>query len=137
MYRVDGAQSDKPEGKTLQTLKIRSEFPNTQISKWFKISFDDEWIRLDVSPPNRQSWSQAFRWSDIERICFEAEAFLVSDGLYIFTQQHPESFHVPIEGNGGQAFWDEIIRRGLFNAEMAIEIATAPEGVRCWPPVEQ
>jgi membrane protease YdiL (CAAX protease family) len=137
LYVAGSTRSNKPRGKTLQALKIRSEFPNTQISAWFKIAFDEEWIRLHVSPPDRPSWSQTFRWADIERVCFEAEAFLVSDGLYIFTRQHPESYHIPIDGSGGRAFWNEIIRRGLFDAEMALEVATAAEGVRCWPPVEQ
>ncbi len=129
--------SNKPAGKTLQDLKVRRDFPDTQISSWFKIAFDQEWIRLDVNPPRRPSWSHAFRWDEVERVCFEAEAFLVSDGLYVFTQGHPKSYHIPIDGSGGLAFWNEIVRRGLFDAELAIKVAAAAEGVRCWPPVEE
>jgi hypothetical protein len=38
-----------------------------------------------------------------------------------------------MEAEGGQALLDEIIRRKLFPAELAIRAATTPEGLFCWP----
>jgi hypothetical protein len=38
-----------------------------------------------------------------------------------------------MDAEGGQALLDEIIRRKLFPAELAIRAATATEGLFCWP----
>jgi hypothetical protein len=37
------------------------------------------------------------------------------------------------EGWKDQFQWGEIIRRDLFDAELAIKIASATEGLYCWP----
>jgi hypothetical protein len=57
----------------------------------------------------------------------------MSDGIYVFTTLRPESFVIPAEASGGAALWNEIVRRGLFDAELAIEAASASEGLFCWP----
>ncbi len=35
--------------------------------------------------------------------------------------------------DGGGDLWGEIINRGLFDAELAIKLATGLEGLHCWP----
>jgi hypothetical protein len=40
-------------------------------------------------------------------------------------------------GAGGPELLDELIRRGLFDAKVAIEAASATEGLFCWPPLDQ
>ncbi len=59
-----------------------------------------------------------------------------SDGIYIFTQSRAEAFVIPTEAHGGQEFWAEILRRGLFDAELAIRAATSVAGDFWWPPVD-
>jgi hypothetical protein len=103
------------------------------ISDWFTVEFDEEVVRLSADAPGRRPWCQQFRWSDIERICFKAEGFDVSDGIYVFTRLRPESFVVPTEAAGGADFWAEVIHRGLFDAELAIQAAASPGGTFWWP----
>ncbi len=76
------------------------------------------------------------RWANVERVCFKAEYFAVSDGIYIFTDQRPESYAIPIQARGGQELWNEIVRCGLFDAALAIKALTSTEGLFCWPPQE-
>lgn len=104
------------------------------VSEWFAVEFDSEVVRVAAEPPGRKPWSQQFRWSDIERICFKAEGLTTSDGIYVFTRLRPESFAIPIEARGGQEFWAEVIDRGLFDPELAIQAASSTGGTFCWPP---
>jgi hypothetical protein len=104
------------------------------VDDWFRITFDHEYVRLDVAPPGREPWKERFAWASIVRVCFKAEGLEASDGVYVFISSRPESYAIPAEADGGAEFWTEIIRRGLFDAELAIEAATASEGLFCWPP---
>jgi hypothetical protein len=107
--------------------------PLPQLDQWYKVTWDDAAVRLDAAPPGRAPWKASFAWSSVTRVCFKAEGPLASDGIYIFTSARPESFPIPMEASGGAALWDEILRRGLFDAELAIKAAAAPEGLFCWP----
>ncbi len=107
------------------------------LDKWFAVEFDEEAVRIDASPPGRKAWHQEFRWNDIERVCFKAEDLGMSDGIYVFTKTRPESYVIPTEANGGAQFWGEILAKGLFDAELAVEAASATEGLFCWPPMDQ
>ena len=111
--------------------------PATQtknVDEWFRVTFDDEYVRLDVAPPGRDPWKAHFAWAGIVRVCFKAEGLEASDGVYVFTSDRPESYAIPVEAAGGADFWTEVIRRGLFDAHLAIEAASASEGLFCWPP---
>ena len=106
------------------------------IATWYTVEFDAGQVSLIASPPGQQPWTQTFRWDEVERVCFEAGDFVASDALYLFTRLRPESYVIPIEAAGGQEFWFEIIERGFFDAELAIQVASAAEGIFCWPPVD-
>ncbi len=56
------------------------------------------------------------------------------DEIYIFTSERPESHVIPTEANGGLQAWDEIIRRGQFDAKRVIKMATISGKLVCWPP---
>ena len=101
---------------------------------WFVVMTDDSSVRLSVSPPGRSAWQAVIPWDSVTRVCFEAADFLVSDDLYIFTSLRPESWLIPVEADGGQELLRELIRRGLFDASLAITAAQAHEGIFCWPP---
>lgn len=107
-----------------------------ELAEWFHVEWDEREVRLDVRPPGRQAWRASFPWVSVRRVCFQGEGLEASDGVYLFTSLRPESFVVPIEADGGAAFWDEVIRRGLFDARLAIEAASSPTGLFCWPPPE-
>ena len=101
---------------------------------WFAVTFDDETVHLRADPPGREPWSQSFTWDSVTRVCFKAEDFLASDGIYVFTTQRSESYATPTEARGGADLWSEILRRKLFDADLAIRAACSTGGVFCWPP---
>jgi len=104
-----------------------------EISAWYRITYDADAIVLDVRPPGGEAWMRCIRWETIIRVCFETGDFPEPDSIYIFTTERPESYVLPTEADGGAALWAEIIRRGLFDAELAISVMTAEPGIYCHP----
>ncbi len=100
---------------------------------WYHVRFDEHGVFRKAEPPGAKSWNDQFEWSDVIRVCFEATDFLQSDNLYIFIRQRPESYVIPMEAEGSAELFDELIRRKLFDAELAIRAASAVEGLYCWP----
>ena len=107
---------------------------NRPLDEWYFVTFDDEKVSIRAEPPGKEAWSAEFTWRSIERVCFKAEELYVSDGIYVFTSARPESYAIPIEANGGGELWGEILRRKLFDAELALEAVGSTAGVFCWPP---
>lgn len=103
-------------------------------SEWFSVRFDDSAITLRVDPPGSDAWQATIAWDRIIRVCFQSGELFECDVIYIFTDERPESYAVPIEADGGQALWFEILNRNLFDAETAIEAATATNELFCCPP---
>jgi hypothetical protein len=112
---------------------FRAREESKKLENWFSVTWDDEYIYRNVSPPGKEAWNDEFRWADIERICFEATDYMYSDDIYIFTTERPESYVIPTESDGGSELWDLVIDKKLFDAELAIKAATSPEGMFCWP----
>jgi hypothetical protein len=108
----------------------------TPISEWFFVTFDDKAVQMRAGPPGEKPWSQEFAWDTVTRICFEANDVYMSDGIYVFTTQRPGSYVIPTEAQGGAELWGEILRRKLFDAELAIKAACSTGGLYCWPPRE-
>jgi len=117
--------------------RFRARLKPGPLSEWFHVGFDDQSINLDVAPPGRDPWKAQFPWSSIERIAFQAEDLYTSDGIYFFTSLRTESFVVPTEADGGAELWSEVLRRGLFDAELAGEANTSLGGTFVWPPTER
>ena len=105
-----------------------------QLSEWFFVTFDDQVVRLHVEPRGREPWDAQFTWASVVRVCFLAEDLYASDGIYVFTTQRPESYGIPTEARGGADLWEEILRRKLFDASLAIDAAMSEGRVYCWPP---
>jgi len=101
---------------------------------WYVVTIDDMSFSLSVSPPGREPWQATIAWDSVIRVCFVAEGPLTSDGLYVFTSTRPESWAVPTEAVGGAQLLDELMRRGLFDAGLAVRALTSLEGLFCWPP---
>ena len=110
-------------------------FPS--LADWFRVGFDDTVINIRVNPPERPAWESRVEWARIIRVCFKAGDLFTTDEIYLFTDERPESYLIPTEAGGGAALWDEIIRRGVFDAELAIEAASATDRLFCWPLAEQ
>lgn len=100
------------------------------------VTFDDAAVHLQDSARRAEPQSQQFRWDSIVRICFAAEDYLVSDGIYVFTTQRPESYAIPMDSVGGVELWNEILRRELFDAELSLLASSSitPQ-LFCWPPM--
>ncbi len=106
---------------------------NYALSNWFRVKFDETMIYLNVNPPSHGGWQAKISWNKIIRVCFKPGDFLESDEIYIFIEKRPESYVIPIEADGGLDVWNELISRGFFDVELSIKIASANEGIYCWP----
>jgi hypothetical protein len=116
--------------------KVRAFFTRNRLkplNEWFFVTFDDTAVYMRAEPPGKPAWSQEFAWDSVIRVCFKAEDMFVSDGIYIFTTERPESYVIPTEAQGGGELWSEILRRDLFDATLAIEAAQSEGGLYCWP----
>jgi hypothetical protein len=103
--------------------------------KWFHVTFDENEIRWNVSPPGGNAWTASCQWSDIIRVCFKtSESFDTSDEFFIFTNQRAESYLVPTEADGGSELWNEILKRKLFDSELAIKAMSTSDQLFSWPP---
>lgn len=99
----------------------------------FRVNFNDEEVTLIFDGSEIAS----IQWSEIIRVCFLGKDFLESDEIYIFVKNRPQSYVIPADCEGGMEFWNEIVRRGLFDADLAIKAATAPpDTLLCWPQPE-
>jgi hypothetical protein len=123
--------------RTLGGTSVGADTGAASEIKWFQVSFNENGVRIQAQPLGIEPWVQEFRWDAVERICFRAEDLMVSDGIYVFTRGRPESYAIPTEATGGLELWNEILRRGLFDAELAIEAACSDGGIYCWPPPDQ
>lgn len=103
------------------------------LNEWFHVTFDEDRVYIRAEPPGRAPWTDEFAWSTVERVCFEATDFLESDGIYVYTSRGSEGHAIPTEAEGGSELWDEIIRRGLFDIDLAIEAMKSPGGLFVWP----
>ena len=106
---------------------------NLSLDTWYHISSNEENIYRKVDPPGQEGWSDKLRWEDIIRICYKPGDFLDPDELYIFTNEREESYLIPLEADGAQELWGEIIERNLFDAELAIKLVSMSDGLYCWP----
>jgi hypothetical protein len=104
------------------------------ISDWFHVSFNEDSIYIKINPPSRVEITDAIKWDEIIRVCFKTGDLFSSDEILIFIDSREESYLIPTEAFGAGELWGEIIERNLFNAELAIKAATAPEDeIFCWP----
>ena len=104
------------------------------LSEWFHVSFDQNSIHIKIDPEGREKRTDSLEWEDIIRVCFKTGNFLTSDEIYIFVVSRNESYLIPTEADGATDLWGEIIERKLFDAKLAIEVATAnPDELFCWP----
>jgi hypothetical protein len=104
------------------------------LDTWFHVKFDDEFIDIHIHPPKGEESRARIKWDEIVRVCFRPADFLGSDEILIFTEGKEKSYLIPVEADGGFALWDQIIDRELFDAELAIKLATSSdEQFHCWP----
>ena len=104
-----------------------------EISAWYHVTFDADAIHRDVRPPGRAPWSDTLPWADITRVVFEATDYLFSDNIHLFTDDRPEAWTIPMEAEGGDALWSEVLRRHLFPYELSIDAMASPGGLFIWP----
>ncbi len=103
------------------------------LETWYHVRFDDKGITRDVH--GNKPWNDFVAWDKIIRVCFKTSiSFMDQDELYIFSSERPESYLIPMEADGALQLWNEIIRRGLFDAKRAITLASTSGELACWPP---
>ena len=112
---------------------LRNKNRTLELKDWYVVSWDDNAISRNASPPGYDQWSDKIFWADIKKICFEAEDHMASDNIYLYISDGEEAYSIPIEAAGGLELWAEIIDRGLFGAELALTENSVAGGLVCWP----
>ncbi len=109
--------------------------PHKKINDWFFVIFDEKSITIKFNHPEHDDgWEQSFDWCSITRVCYKREDYGVSDGIYVFTSNRPESYVVPVDGNGGAKFLMELGKRNLFPYKLIINASTDTDTeLICWP----
>ena len=106
--------------------------------KWFEVDYDAESITISRRKLFLLKAVTEISWSRIIRICFLGGDHIKFDELYIFTDERPQSYIIPMDAYGALQLWSEIIKRGLFDAEIAIQAASASsDELLCWPQENQ
>ena len=102
--------------------------------KWLEVDYDADTITISRRKFFLLRSVTTISWSRIIRICFLAGDHIKFDEVYIFTDERPESYVVPLDSSGGLQLWGEIIEKGLFDAELAVKAASAfSDELLCWP----
>jgi hypothetical protein len=122
--------------KNLKSKFQRAIDDKLNLSNWYHISYDENGISWEVKPPGRKSWTDHCPWDCIECVCFKASGLYESDEIYLFALTREESYVIPTEADGGDRIIDQLIKRDLFDAELAIKAACAEEGIFCCPEIE-
>lgn len=108
------------------------------LNTWFHVKFDEEFIDIHIHPPGGKERRSRIRWDSIVRVCFKPADFLGTDEILLFVEGQEASYLIPMEADGGLAMWSQILDRELFDAKLAIELATSSdEEYHCWPSVEK
>jgi hypothetical protein len=100
---------------------------------WYVVTFDQMAVYRRVAPDGVEAWSDHFYWHDIIRVCFCAGGFLEQDEVFIFTNQKPESYQIPMEATGASVLMGELARRGLFSSTLLLEAMQNSGELYCHP----
>ena len=117
-------------------MALDSAVDPEDVSQWFRVWLDETHVYRSARPPGREAWNDHFVWAEVIRVCLQVEPFPTSNGIYVYTRARPESYVIPVEAEGGVELLKQLIQRKLFDAALAIEAASATEGLFCWPPEE-
>jgi hypothetical protein len=100
----------------------------------FAVTWNEECVTIDDRRTPRKPRTVNFKWTDIERVCFEARDFIQYDLIHVFVTGRDNSYFIPIEAQNGGKFWNEILKRGLFDHDLSVVAFGVNEGLFCWPP---
>lgn len=99
---------------------------------WITVSFDEDEFVVYYDNLEKENWTKTFSWKDITKICYKSYDYGAPDFLHIFFASRNDPCIIPIEEKDGEAFWEEVKRRKLFNPRYAIKADTRFE-YNCWP----
>jgi hypothetical protein len=113
-----------------------SQYPS--LRDWFHVQLSDHGIKVRKLLPPQIQQEYEIEWKSLIRVVLKtAEDFLDNDELYLFTDERPESFVIPMEADGALELMNQLIDRKLFDAELAIQAASSAGGLFVWPPLNK
>lgn len=117
-------------GVALGARLPRGQSPPSSVATWFKVSFDDAGIHVELHRPRLTS--STVRWADVERVCLKMEPRR-SDGVHLWLKGSNQVVAIPLEAEGGEALLFELPRRGLLTYELIEQAMAIPEGSVWYP----
>lgn len=112
--------------------KTRRPKPLDQL---LSVEFDEDEVRIVAHAEMDASWSQSFRWEQIERVCFTDEGLYSSDRISIELKVGLRPVVVLTEALGGTEFVGALTERGYFPQGVWRKAMGETGGATyCWPP---
>ncbi|MBX7097562.1 MAG: hypothetical protein K1X89_07615 [Myxococcaceae bacterium] len=104
-------------------LSLRAKQP-ARLADWFKVSWDDEGIHLELS--RERVATTTVPWRSVRRVRLKIEPRL-SDALVLWLEDTDQLVFIPLEAAGGQELLFELPKRGLFTYELIERAMTLAE----------
>jgi hypothetical protein len=105
---------------------------------YFHVHFDDQQFHVVERRVFGRDKESAALWRDVRAVCFE-DGGLASDAIFIHTNSTlgGKPILVPTESEGGNAFFEELQRLGLFPQSVFEQAVTSASRGRqiWWPPL--
>lgn len=97
------------------------------------VRFDDHGIHLVAHASSGDAWEQRIGWGQITRVGFRLGGGPAPGDMFLSTATQPDGYRIPLAADGGQALWDAILDRGLFNRALADQAFESPDAFFCSP----
>lgn len=122
---------------TVELMKAMRRHLDRGVGDGAAVTFDEHTVRLWKRSSTGERIARAeFAWNSVFRICFKDSGPLASDLLYVVTRDPASTLVVPLEMDGGGAFWRQLPARGLFPAWLHEQATLSTDGsLYCWPPL--
>lgn len=100
---------------------------------WIHVIFNALEITMVFDSPKAENWERKFKWDNVTKICYKSYDYGAPNFLYISLSDETEKIILPIDDKGGDSFWEEVKRRGLFDIGRALKAEGSWNTIDCWP----
>jgi hypothetical protein len=133
-------RSPENRARTQVLHKLRNWWASRRpraVSELLTIQCDDDGARIRVLGRFALTWNQEFLWKDVTRVCFKDGGDFSSDMMFVETGGRKKPVAVLMEARGATQFFGQLVQRGLFPREIALEAINCSDGgFHCWPPAK-
>ena len=102
---------------------------------YISVSFSEESIKVIFKRENKIV--KNIKWNEIKRIFYKTYDYGAPDFIYLSLDNFPlkkgNKVIIPVTETGGEALWEEIKKRGLFDQNLAVHAEMSENEITSWP----